>query len=240
MVRSLWNATEQADAAVREWSRKSIVDAMVRLNRPVTSKLRLAAAIPPAQPRLFSEEGEFEQAPCAEAESSYSAPSRPRLPVPRLRIYAKALANQALKSIPNSGGFSDLDAYREHLAATLPFNSRETQRRDASYLISRYFPGECSNSDLPRFPAAMKETPGRWDRPGSDADLLDWLRQCRRAGLYEQGKAIYEKGGLNLANLSDEQQIEAEDDYRICDGRGSSEASKPKKRPRKMKMEDEG
>ncbi|TVS18484.1 MAG: AAA family ATPase [Planctomycetaceae bacterium] len=37
------------------------------------------------------------------------------------------------------------------------------------------------------------------DRPGSDADLLDWLRQCRRAGLYEQGKAIYEKGGLNLA-----------------------------------------
>ena len=36
------------------------------------------------------------------------------------------------------------------------------------------------------------------DRPGSDVDLLDWLRQCRRAGLYEQGKAIYEKGGLNL------------------------------------------
>ena len=35
------------------------------------------------------------------------------------------------------------------------------------------------------------------DRPGSDVDLLDWLRQCRRAGLYEQGKAIYEKGGLN-------------------------------------------
>ena len=26
------------------------------------------------------------------------------------------------------------------------------------------------------------------DRPGSDFDLLDWLRQCRRAGLYEQGK----------------------------------------------------
>ena len=37
------------------------------------------------------------------------------------------------------------------------------------------------------------------DRPGSDVDLLDWLRQCRRAGLYEQGRAIYEKGGLNLA-----------------------------------------
>ena len=27
---------------------------------------------------------------------------------------------------------------------------------------------------------------------------------------------FFEKGGLNLANLTDEQQIEAEDDYRIC------------------------
>ena len=54
------------------------------------------------------------------------------------------------------------------------------------------------------------------DRPGSDVDLLDWLRQCRRAGLYEQGRAMYEKGGLNPAHLTDEQQIEAEDDYRIC------------------------
>jgi DNA modification methylase len=72
------------------------------------------------------------------------------------------------------------------------------------------------------------------DRPGSDADLLDWLRQCRRAGLYEQGRAIYENGGLNLANLTDEQQIEAEDDYRICVRRGSEQEAKPKKRQRKI------
>jgi hypothetical protein len=77
------------------------------------------------------------------------------------------------------------------------------------------------------------------DRPSSDVDLLDWLRQCRRAGLYEQGRAIYEKGGLNLDNLTDEQQIEAEDDYRICARRGSDEAAKPKKRQRKMKQADD-
>jgi len=77
------------------------------------------------------------------------------------------------------------------------------------------------------------------DRPGSDQDLLDWLRQCRRAGLYDQGKAIYEKGGLNSANLTDEQQIEAEDDYRICARRGSTEESKPKRKPRKRKSDDE-
>jgi DNA modification methylase len=73
------------------------------------------------------------------------------------------------------------------------------------------------------------------DRPGSDVDLLDWLRQCRRAGLYEQGRAIFEKGGLNSANLTDEQQIEAEDDYRICVRRGSSEEAKPKRKsPKKQ------
>jgi hypothetical protein len=77
------------------------------------------------------------------------------------------------------------------------------------------------------------------DRPGSGADLLDWLRQCRRAGLYEQGKAIYEKGGLNSANLTDEQQIEAEDDYRICARRGSNEEAKPKSQRRKKQDNDE-
>ncbi len=71
------------------------------------------------------------------------------------------------------------------------------------------------------------------------APNVDWLRQCRRAGLYELGKAIYEKGGLNLANLTDEQQIEAEDDYRLCVRRGSDEETKPKKRQRKIKPDDE-
>jgi hypothetical protein len=80
---------------------------------------------------------------------------------------------------------------------------------------------------------------GEKDRPGSDLDLIDWLRQCRRAGLYEQGKAIFEKGGLNSANLSDEQQIEAEDDYRICDRRGSDADAKPKRKSRKKQDEDE-
>lgn len=77
------------------------------------------------------------------------------------------------------------------------------------------------------------------DRPGSDVDLLDWLRQCRRAGLYEQGKAIYEKGGLNSASLNDEQQIEAEDDYRICARRGSDEEAKPKRQRRKNQNDDD-
>ena len=65
------------------------------------------------------------------------------------------------------------------------------------------------------------------------------LRQCRRAGLHEQGRAIYENGDLNLANLADDQQIEGEDDYRICVRRGSEQEAKPKKRQRNI-LPDEG
>jgi hypothetical protein len=43
---------------------------------------------------------------------------------------------------------------------------------------------------------------------------------------------------LNLANLTGEQQIEAEDDFRICARRGSEEEAKPKKKQRKMKPGD--
>ncbi len=77
------------------------------------------------------------------------------------------------------------------------------------------------------------------DRPGSDRDLLDWLRQCRRAGLYDQGRVIYDKGGLNSANLTDEEQIEAEDDYRICVRRGSTEEAKPKRTRKRREVEVE-
>lgn len=77
------------------------------------------------------------------------------------------------------------------------------------------------------------------DRPGSDVDPLDWLRQCRRAGLWEQGRALYEKGGLNLENLSDQQQIEAEDAHRICVRRGSEDEARPKRKSRKKQADDE-
>ena len=46
--------------------------------------------------------------------------------------------------------------------------------------------------------------------------------------------AIYENRGLNLANLTDEQQIEAKDDYRIRIRRGSEQEAKPKTRQRKI------
>ena len=77
------------------------------------------------------------------------------------------------------------------------------------------------------------------DRPGSDHDLLDWLRQCRRAGLYDQSRALFEKGGLNLDYRSPEEQIEADDNYRNCARRGSTEEARPKRQKRKTKPDQE-
>ncbi len=71
------------------------------------------------------------------------------------------------------------------------------------------------------------------DRPGSDRTLADWIRQCRRAGLFEQGRALYEKGGLNLDRLNETEQIEVEDDYRICVRRGAAVEAKPRRKRRK-------
>lgn len=66
------------------------------------------------------------------------------------------------------------------------------------------------------------------DRPDSAHTLAEWIRQCRRAGLYEQGRALYEIGGLDLERLDEESQIEVEDDYRICVKRGSEDEGKKK------------
>ena len=57
--------------------------------------------------------------------------------------------------------------------------------------------------------------------------------------LYEKGKAIHDEGGLNLAHLMDEQQIEAEIDYRICADRGTDQDTTPKRRQRRLIRDDD-
>lgn len=84
--------------------------------------------------------------------------------------------------------------------------------------------------------ALLEEVPVRdQDRPDSARTLVEWIRQCRRAGLYEQGRVIYEKGGLDLDRLNEDEQIEVEDDYRICVKRGSEEEAPKKSKSRKKK-----
>jgi len=53
------------------------------------------------------------------------------------------------------------------------------------------------------------------ERPG-DATLADWIRHAKRSGQYNEGKLLYEKGGLRLDRLSEEGQINVDEDYMVC------------------------
>ncbi|MDP2936961.1 MAG: hypothetical protein Q8O86_10775 [Dehalococcoidia bacterium] len=50
----------------------------------------------------------------------------------------------------------------------------------------------------------------------SHTTRAEWIRHCRRTGLYEQGRLLYERGGLRLDSLSEEAQVAVEEDYRVC------------------------
>lgn len=52
--------------------------------------------------------------------------------------------------------------------------------------------------------------------PASTSKASDWIRQCRRAEFYEQGRALYEKGGFIFDGLGEEAQMEVEEDCQIC------------------------
>ena len=71
---------------------------------------------------------------------------------------------------------------------------------------------------IKRFANALLEgvPPAEHDHPASVADAADWIRQCRRAGLYELGRVIYEKGAFAFAELGEEREEEVKEDYQVC------------------------
>ena len=50
----------------------------------------------------------------------------------------------------------------------------------------------------------------------NDSTLADWIRHCKRTGLYDYGKYLYEKGGINLDNLTEKLMVDVEEDYQVC------------------------
>jgi len=71
---------------------------------------------------------------------------------------------------------------------------------------------------IKRFARALLEgvPPAPHDHPNNAATAADWLRQCRRAGFYELGRALYEKGGFGFGALGEEAQLAVEEDYQVC------------------------
>ena len=50
----------------------------------------------------------------------------------------------------------------------------------------------------------------------NDSTLAEWIRHAKRSALYEAGKALFEKGGLDLQHLPEETAVNVEEDYQIC------------------------
>jgi len=71
---------------------------------------------------------------------------------------------------------------------------------------------------IKRYANALLEgaPPAPRDRPENAATAAEWLRQCRRAGLYAQGRALYEKGGFDFASLGEEASLSVDEDYQLC------------------------
>ena len=88
---------------------------------------------------------------------------------------------------------------------------------------------------IKRFANALSEgvPPSERDRPSNAATLAEWIYQCRRAGLYEIGRVLYERGGLRFDSLSEERQLQVEEDYQLCVKRGAQDDSKPKRNKKK-------
>jgi hypothetical protein len=158
MVESMWGAAEKADPPMSDWLHKKIVADIGKLKRQVDGKLKLAsvaARVSDHQRTLFSEH-EFCSELAEEAAPPPLAASEevPRFPDVNLRVYAKDFAPQAVTAIPQAADFSNVEEYREHLAATLPFNAVATRRRAANFLIGRYFPGDRLHEDVKLFARA--------------------------------------------------------------------------------------
>lgn len=79
-------------------------------------------------------------------------------------------------------------------------NERQQRRRE----IERYVAG-----------LTMEESPQLRDHPDTGTFVL-WMRECRRAEMYESGRLLYEKGPICLTTLTEHQQVSVAEDYMVC------------------------
>lgn len=94
---------------------------------------------------------------------------------------------------------------------------------------------------IKRFANALVDgvPPADRDKPENAVTLADWIRQCRRAGLFDLGRVMYEKGGLHFEELNEETQLLVEEDYQICVGRSEKKAAKPKNKEQQLNLMDD-
>ena len=73
------------------------------------------------------------------------------------------------------------------------------------------------------------------DRPDNDRLLPSGFASAVVLGFTSKDEPCTRRAGLDLDQLSEEEQIEVEDDYRICVKRGSEEDERKNQRPQEEK-----
>lgn len=150
VVRALWEATGETDQDVRDDLRSRINMELSRLDKQVRTKINVARMI------RSKHEAESAQAKLFADEPAVPPPSR--FDTPDVRVFVTDLAEHALKLVPEAAGFNDVEEYRKFLIEKLAFNSVSTRKRNANYLINRFFPGHYLHADLTAFGAAAGES----------------------------------------------------------------------------------
>lgn len=60
-----------------------------------------------------------------------------------------------------------------------------------------------------------EESPYLRDHPNAETFVL-WMRECRRAEMYDAGKTLYERGPICFNTLTERQQVSVTEDYMVC------------------------
>ena len=108
-IRTLWTVVEGANEREAVILRQDITQTVNQLKGRIESRLRKP------QPSTFREPLLFEEPDQQPPETQFFVPpSMPRFPEPALRVYAKDLADHALKYLPEATGFDRVEDFRHH------------------------------------------------------------------------------------------------------------------------------
>jgi hypothetical protein len=155
VLRTVWSAVETSAPDGQAKLRKDIADTIRRLKGRIEKKLGVPVRENGQAATLFP----FLDGQQQSLVPSEEAISPPRFAEPVLRVYAKDFADHALQHLPQAVKYRSVDEFRNYLAEKLRFNSVPTRRRAANYIVSRFFPGDVFNEDVPQFAAATAGTP---------------------------------------------------------------------------------
>jgi len=154
-VRAVWTTAEGASGAEKAKLKKDIIQTVSRLKARIEGRLDKPVVSAEKEALLFDQ---HDDQPIS-LETAVVTPAPPRFTEPILRIYDKDFANHVLQHLPQAVKFNTVEGFRNYLADKIRFNSQAIRRRAASYIVSRFFPGDVYHADVPLFAAATAGQP---------------------------------------------------------------------------------